>query len=131
MEIETCEQYVLDQLMCTENEVYQLRAANDELKARCAKLESELNARDEREASKVEQNIRKEGRAKLYRDGTGYRTSVSSGGSLIPFEDWCMEHVGYLSQRCGMSKAEFIVYFEPEFRAEYEEMSEEWKAERE
>ena len=42
-----------------------------------------------------------------------------------------MEHVGYLSQRCGMTKAEFIVYFEPEFRAEYEEMSEEWKAERE
>lgn len=132
MKIKTCEQYVLDQLMCTENEVYQLRAANDELKARCAKLESELKARDERETSKVEQDIRKEGRAKLYRDGTGYRTSVSSsGGSLIPFEDWCMEHVGYLSQRCGMTKAEFIVYFEPEFRAEYEEMSEEWKAERE
>lgn len=131
MEIKTCEQYVLDQLMCTENKVYQLRAANDELKKRCAKLESELKARDERETSKVEQDIRKEGRAKLYRDGTCYRTSVSSGGSLIPFEDWCMEHVGYPSQCCGMTKAEFIVYFEPEFRAEYEEMSEEWKAERE
>lgn len=131
MEIKTCEQYVLDQLMCTENEVYQLRAANDELKARCAKLESELKARDERETSKVEQAIRKEGRAKLYRDGTGYRTSVSSGDSIIPFDDWCMEHVEYLSKRCGMTKAEFIAYFEPEFRAEYEEMSEEWKAERE
>lgn len=131
MEIKTCEQYVLDKLMCTENEVYQLRAANDEFKARCAKLEAELKARDERETSKVEQAVRKEGRAKLYRDGTGYRTSVSSGDSLIPFEDWCMEHVGYLSQRCGMTKAEFIVYFEPEFRAEYEEMSEEWKAEQE
>ena len=80
MEIKTCEQYVLDQLMCTENEVYQLRAANDELKARCAKLESELKARDERETSKVEQAIRKEGRAKLYRDGTGYSTSVDDGG---------------------------------------------------
>lgn len=131
MEIKTCEQYVLDQLMCTENEVYQLRAANNDLKARCAKLESELEARGERDASKVEQEIRKEGRAKLYRDGTGYRTSVSSGGSLIPFEDWCMEHVGYLSQRCGMTKAEFIAYFEPEFRAEYEELAEEWKAEQE
>lgn len=127
MEIKTCEQYVLDQLMRTENEVYQLRAANDELKARCAKLESELKARDERETSKVEQDIRKEGRAKLYRDGTGYRTSVSSGGSLIPFEDWCMEHVGYLSQRCGMTKAEFIAYFESEFREEYDELVNEWK----
>lgn len=131
MEIKTCEQYVLDQLMCAENEVYQLRAANNDLKARCAKLESELKARDERETSKVEQAIRKEGRAKLYRDGTSYRTSVSSGGSLIPFEDLCMEHVEYLSQRCGMTKKEFIAYFEPEFRAEYEELAEEWKAERE
>lgn len=128
MEIETCEQYVLDQLKCTKNEVYQLRAANDDLKARCAKLEAELKARD---ASKVEHEIRKEGRAKLYRDGTGYRTSVSSGGKLMPFEDWCIEHTGYPSQRCGMTKTEFIAYFEPEFRAEYEELAEEWKAEQE
>ena len=118
MEIKTCEQYVLDQL-----DVHGERGAtNYVLKARCARARiAQLKARDERETSKVEQDIRKEGRAKLYRDGTGYRTSVSSGGSLIPFEDWCMEHVGYLSQRCGMTKAEFIVYFEPEFRAEYEE----------
>lgn len=131
MEIKTCEQYVLNQLMDTENEVYALSAEIDEFEARCAKLEAELKARDERDASKVEQAVRNEGRAKLYRDGTGYRTSVSSGGSLIPFEDWCMEHVGYLSQRCGMTKAEFIAYFEPEFRAEYEELAEEWKAEQE
>ena len=131
MEIKTCEQYVLDQLKCTENEVYSLRAAIDEWKARCAKLEAELKARDERETSKVEQAIRKTGRSMLYRDGTGYRTSVSSGGILIPFEDWCMEHVGYQSQRCGMTKKEFIAYFEPEFRAEYDELAEEWKAEQE
>lgn len=131
MEIKTCEQYVLDKLKCTENEVYQLRAANDELKARCAKLEAELKARDERETLKVEQAIRKTGRSMLYRDGTGYRTSVSSSGSLIPFEDWCMEHIGYSSQRCGMTKAEFIAYFEPEFRDEYDELAEEWKAEQE
>lgn len=128
MEIKTCEQYVLDQLMCTENEVYQLRAANDDLKARCAKLEAELKARDERETSKVEQAIRKEGRRKLYRDGTGYRTSVEDGGKLIPFSDWCIEHVGYSSLRCGMTKSEFIAYFEPEFREEYDELVNEWKA---
>lgn len=111
MEIKTCEQYVLDQLE-------QARAERDWL-------------RGERDASKAEQAIRKEGRAKLYRDGTGYRTSVSSGGSLIPFEDWCIEHVGYSSPRYGMTKTEFIAYFEPEFRAEYEELAEEWKAEQE
>lgn len=131
MEIETCEQYVLDQLKCTENEVYSLRAAIDEWKARCAKLEAELRARDERDASEVEQAIIKEGRAKLYRNGSSYRTSVDGGGKLMPFEDWCIEHTGYPSQRCGMTKTEFIAYFEPEFRAEYEELAEEWKAEQE
>lgn len=131
MEIKTCEQYVLDQLKCTENEVYSLRATIDECKARCAKLEAELKARDERDASEVERAIRKGGRSMLYSDGTSYRTSVSSGGSLIPFEDWCVEHLGYSSPRYGMTKTEFIAYFEPEFRAEYEELAEEWKAEQE
>lgn len=88
MEIKACEQYVLDQLMCTKNEVYSLRAAIDEWKARCAKLEAELKARDERDASEVEQAIIKEGRAKLYRNGSSYRTSVDGGGKLMPFEDW-------------------------------------------
>ena len=128
MEIKTCEQYVLNQLMDTENEVYVLSAEIDEFEARCAKLETELKARDERDASKVEHEIRKEGRAKLYRDGTGYRTSVDDGGKLIPFSDWCIEHVGYSSLRCAMTKSEFIAYFEPEFREEYDELVNEWKA---
>ena len=56
---------------------------------------------------------------------------VSSGGKLMPFEDWCIEHVGYSSLRYGMTKNEFIAYFEPEFRTEYDELAEEWKAEQE
>ena len=131
MEIKTCEQYVLDQLEQARAERDWLRGELEQAHDEAEQLRGKLMERGERDASKVEQVIRKEGRAKIYRDGTGYRTSVSSGGSLIPFEDWCMEHVGYLSQRCGMTKAEFIAYFEPEFRAEYEELAEEWKAERE
>lgn len=131
MEIKTCEQYVLDQLEQARAERDWLRGKLEQAQDEAEELRGKLKARDERETSKVEQAVRNEGRAKLYRDGTGYRTSVSSGGSLIPFEDWCMEHVGYLSQRCGMTKAEFIAYFEPEFRAEYEELAEEWKAEQE
>lgn len=131
MEIKTCEQYVLDQLEQARAERDWLRGKLEQAQDEAEELHGKLKARDERETSKVEQAVRNEGRAKLYRDGTGYRTSVSSGGSLIPFEDWCMEHVGYLSQRCGMTKAEFIAYFEPEFRAEYEELAEEWKAEQE
>lgn len=103
MEIKTCEQYVLDQLE-------QARAERDWLRG------------------ELEQAIRKEGRRKLYRDGTGYSTSVDDGGKLIPFSDWCIEHVGYSSLRCGMTKSEFIAYFEPEFREEYDELVNEWKA---
>ena len=131
MEIKTCEQYVLDQLEQTQAERDWLRGKLEQAQDEAEELRGKLMERGERDASKVEQVIRKEGRAKIYRDGSGYRTSVSSGGSLIPFEDWCMEHVGYLSQRCGMTKAELIAYFEPEFRAEYEELAEEWKAEQE
>lgn len=105
MEIKTCEQYVLDQLE-------QAQAERDWLRG---ELEQ---AHDEAE----------ELRAKLYRDGTDCRTSVSSGGELIPFEDWCIEHVGYSSLRRGMTKNEFIAYFEPEFREEYDELVNEWKA---
>lgn len=131
MEIKTCEQYVLDQLEQALEERDLLRGKLEQTQDEADELRGKLMERGERDASKVEQAIRKTGRSMLYRDGTGYRTSVSSGGSLIPFEDWCMEHVGYLSQRCGMTKAEFIAYFEPEFRAEYDELAEEWKAEQE
>ena len=131
MEIKTCEQYVLDQLEQALEERDWLRGKLEQAQNEADELRGKLMERGERDASKVEQAIRKTGRSMLYRDGTGYRTSVSSGSSLIPFEDWCMEHVGYSSQRHGMTKAEFIAYFEPEFRAEYDELAEEWKAEQE
>lgn len=128
MEIKTCEQYVLDQLEQAREERDWLRGKLEQVQDEADELRGKLMERD---ASKVEQAIRKEGRAKLYRDGIDYRTSVSSGGELVPFEDWCIEHVGCLSPRYGMTKTEFIAYFEPEFRAEYDELAEEWKAEQE
>lgn len=125
MEIKTCEQYVLDQLEQAQAERDWLRGELEQAHDEEEELRGKLMERD---ASKVEQAIRKEGRAKLYRDGTDCRTSVSSGGELIPFEDWCIEHVGYSSPRRGMTKNEFIAYFEPEFREEYDELVNEWKA---
>lgn len=131
MEIKTCEQYVLDQLEQARAERDWLRGKLEQAQDEAEELRGKLMERGKRDASKVEQAIRKEGRAKLYRDGTGYRTSVSSGGKLMPFEDWCIEHVGYSVTRYGMTKNEFIAYFEPEFRAEYDELAEEWKEEQE
>ena len=87
MEIKTCEQYVLDQLEQALAERDWLRGKLEQAQDEAEELRGKLMERGERYASKVEQAIRKEGRAKLYRDGAGYRTSVNSGGSLIPFED--------------------------------------------
>lgn len=128
MEIKTCEQYVLDQLEQAHAERDWLRGKLEQAQDEADDLRGKLMERGERDASKVEQAIRKEGRAKLYRDGSLYRTSVDDGGKLIPFSDWCTEHVGYPSQRFGMTKSEFIAYFEPEFREEYDELVNEWKA---
>lgn len=116
MEIKTCEQYVLDQLEQARAERDWLRGKLEQAQDETEELRGKLMERGERDASKVEQAIRKEGRRKLYRDGTGYCTSVDDDGKLIPFSDWCIEHVGYSSLRCGMTKSEFIAYFEPEFR---------------
>ncbi len=131
MEIKTCEQYVLDQLEQAQAERDWLRGELEQAHDEAEELRGKLMERGERDASKVEQAIRKEGRAKLYRDGTCYRTIVSSGGKLMPFSDWCTEHVVYSNRRCGMTKSEFIAYFEPEFREEYDELVNEWKAEQE
>lgn len=94
MEIKTCEQYVLDQLEQARAERDWLRGKLEQAQDEAEELRGKLMERGERDASKVEQAIRKEGRRKLYRDGTGYRTSVDDGGKLIPFSDWCIEHGG-------------------------------------
>ena len=99
MEIKTCEQYVLDQLEQARAERDWLRGELEQAQDEAEELRGKLIERGERDASKVE-----------------------------PFSDWCIEHVGYSSLRCGMTKSEFIAYFEPEFREEYDELVNEWKA---
>lgn len=84
MEIKTCEQYVLDQLEQAREERDWLRGKLEQAQDEAEELRGKLMERGERDASKVEQTIRKEGRAKLYRDGTSYRTSVDDGGKLMP-----------------------------------------------
>lgn len=93
MEIKTCEQYVLDQLEQAQDEAEELR--------------SKLMERGERDASKVEQAIRKEGRRKLYRDGTGYRTSVDDGDKKRAGEvcEKCRNEIDYDQVRRRKAKA--------------------------
>lgn len=70
MEIKTCEQYVLDQLEQARAERDWLRGKLEQAQDEAEELRGKLMERGERDASKVEQAIRKEGRRKLYRDGT-------------------------------------------------------------
>lgn len=72
MEIKTREQYVLDQLEQARAERDWLRGKLEQAQDEAEELRGKLMERGERDASKVEQAIRKEGRRKLYRDGTGY-----------------------------------------------------------
>ncbi|MFR0867772.1 MAG: hypothetical protein ACLSGS_01545 [Adlercreutzia sp.] len=127
MEIKTCEQYVLYQLEQARAERDWLRGKLEQAQDEAEELRGKLMERGERDASKVEQAIRKEGRRKLYRDGTGYRTSVDDGGKLIPFSDWCIEHVGYSSLRCGdQERVHRLLSLSS--GEEYDELVNEWKA---
>lgn len=125
MEIKTCEQYVLDQLEQAQAECCWLRGELADSRAKVEALKAKL------EKTPIEAAIEEAGRKEIYRRGTGYKTSVDNGGELMGYEDWCIEHAEYACKPCGMGKAEFIAYFEPEFRAEYAELSEKWKGERE
>lgn len=94
MEIKTCEQYVLDQLEQVRAERDWLRGKLEQAQDEAEELRGKLMERGERDASKVEQAIRKEGRRKLYRDGTGYhqragrnRAGVRGAKRRHPFRD--------------------------------------------
>lgn len=78
MEIKTCEQYVLDQLEQARAERDWLRGKLEQAQDEAEELRGKLMERGERDASKVEQAIRKEGRRKLYRDGSVSARSAKS-----------------------------------------------------
>lgn len=61
MEIKTCEQYVLDQLEQAQAERDWLRGKLEQAQDEAEELRGKLMERGERDASKVEQAIRKEG----------------------------------------------------------------------
>lgn len=124
MEIDTCEQYVLDQLMQAQAERDWLRDALADREAQIGELKAKLKP------APIDEAIVKAGRQAVYDDGTWFRTDVDDEGKLVVFEDWCIEHTQDRN-RCGLSKREFIDYFEPEFRAEYDELAKEWKDDQE
>lgn len=126
MEIKTCEQYVLAELEAKRREAESLEkkladtiAERDAMKAKADALERKLGE----EPNTMEAAVIKTGRQNLFHDCT-YATVTdikNRDGEVIPFRVWCEEAMRDYGRPKGVSVSEFIEFFEPEFRKEYEE----------
>lgn len=126
MEIKTCEQYVLAELEAKRREAESLEkkledaiAERDAMKAKADALERKLGEKP----NTMEAAVIKTGRQNLFHDCT-YATVTdvkNSHGEVIPFRVWCEEAMRDYGRPKGVSVSEFIEFFEPEFRKEYEE----------
>ena len=114
MEFNTCEEYVLAELESAQEAVLTL---NEELE----RLETEnqlLKERLEALPDPVEKAIADAGRKSLF-DSSTSMWSVMDGGEAIPFKDWCLESVYPHRVPNGVSKIQFVDFFEKEFLEAY------------
>lgn len=120
MEIKTCEQYVLAQLLEQQDENDRGEAENRRLRA---ELSSRVAAAEESEASPMQRAIREAGRKELFGRCSGYSGGVKgSDGEATPFGDWCVEDVKHYNMPAGVTVLGFIEEFEPELRERYDMM---------
>lgn len=120
MESKTCEEYVLAKLA-------ESLAENERLKAELAKAKQRLDAIEGAKPSALEQMVVEYGRRALFRDKTyAQTTDVIKDGEAKPYGTWCMEAMKDVYRfPKNIDKAEFMAFFEPEFREAYEENLEE------
>lgn len=120
MESKTCEEYVLAKLA-------DALAENEELKAELEDAKERFDAIESAEPSALEQMVVEYGRRALFSDKTYARTTnAMDGGEAKPYGTWCMEAMEDVYRfPKNIDKAEFIEFFEPEFREAYEERLEE------
>lgn len=120
MDAKTCEEYVLAELA-------KALAENERLKAELGKAKERLDAIESAEPSALEQMVVEYGRRALFCDKTYARTTnAMNGGEAKPYGTWCMEAMDDVYRfPKNIDKAEFVKFFEPEFREAYEEHLEE------
>ena len=120
MESKTCEEYVLAKLA-------ESLAENERLKAELAKAKRRLDAIEGAKPSALEQMVVEYGRRALFRDKTyAQTTDVIKDGEAKPYGTWRMEAMKDVYRfPKNIDKAEFMAFFEPEFREAYEENLEE------
>ena len=119
MATKTCEEYVLNELAAALIE-------NERLKAELAEAKERLDVIESTNPSAVEQMVTEYGRRALFNDKTYARTTNAMiDGEVKPYGTWCMEAMGVYRFPNGIDKREFMEFFEPEFRKEYEARLEE------
>lgn len=119
MDSKTCEEYVLAKLA-------DALAENERLKAELGKAKERLDAIEGAKPSALEQMVVEYGRRALFCDKTYARTtSATDDGEVKPYGTWCMEAMDTYRFPNSIDKTEFMAFFEPEFREEYEERLEE------
>lgn len=129
MEYENCEQYVLGELEEAHARNELLKNDNDRLDAQCKLLEERLEALQNAKPSRIEAYVTAYGRKELFGDLTWAKGTsvVGDDGNQMPFRVWCEECLRDYGRPGWMSAAEFIEFFEPEFRQEYERHVQEGK----
>lgn len=129
MEYENCEQYVLGELEDAQARNELLKNDNDRLDAQVKLLEERLEAIQNAKPSRIEAYVTACGRKQMFKDCT-YATSTNvkgADGQLMPFRVWCEECMRDYGRPKWLSVSEFIEFFEPEFRQEYERRVQEGK----
>ena len=129
MEYENCEQYVLGELEDAQARNELLKNDNDRLDAQVKLLEERLEALQNAKPSRIEAYVTACGREQMFKDCTYATSTYVKGydGQLMPFRVWCEECMRDYGRPKWLSVSEFIEFFEPEFRQEYERRVQEGK----
>lgn len=118
MEIKTCEQYVLAQLLEQQDENDRVEAENRRLREEVRELRA---AAEESEASPMQRAIRETGRKELFSRCSGYSPDAKGAdGEAKPFGDWCVDDVRGYRMPNGVTVLGFIEEFGPELRERYD-----------
>lgn len=121
MDVTTCEQYVLAELEAALAANERLAQENERLQAQLQILEA--NARP----SRTEAYVIEAGRRSVFDSLTyaGVTDAIGEDGQPIPFDAWCEDSMRDYARPKWLSTAEFVRFFEPEFRRAYEKRLEE------
>lgn len=122
MEYDNCEQYVLGELEAEQAANEMLKSDNERLETQVKLLEERLEAMRNAKPARIEAYVMEYGRKQLFSDLTWAKSTnvVGDDGNQVPFRVWCEECLRDYGRPGWMSAAEFIEFFEPEFRQEYE-----------